>query len=202
MLGEKTKVNKLLSKSKLFNYYKTELSPKRKSKFDEDISRIYISNEISEASMDIVQGEKVNRIFVLDIILKKEEFDSYNIYMLSKYFNSHILYKLIFDKKVRLGIFEDKLYLSETLNLEDLDIQLKGRNLDTIWENLVLDIAGYTLEEDKSLEEQLELEEKRKKLKNQIETLDKKGRREKQQIKKFEIHQEVQRLKRELEELV
>lgn len=29
-----------------------------------------------------------------------------------------------------------------------------------------------------------------------------KGRREKQQIKKFEIHEEVQRLKRESEELV
>ena len=201
MLPKSTIINKLLPKSRIFEHYKSEINSKRINSFDEDISRIYIANEISEASMQVIPGNIVKRIFILEVNLKIEDFDSFNISLLARFLNTNILFKLIYQDKAKLGIYEDKLYTSSFVNKDELEIELKGRNLDTIWENLVLSITGYELEEDKSLEEQLELEEKRAKLLKEIETLDKKGRREKQQNKKFEIHQEVQKLKKILEEL-
>lgn len=201
MLPKSTTVNKLLPKSRIFEHYESELNPKRISSFDEDISRIYIANEISEASMQVIPGDEVKRIFVLEVNLKTEDFDAFNISLLARFLNTNILFKLIYQDKAKLGIYEDKLYTSRFVNKDELEIDLKGRNLDTIWENLVLSVTGYELEENKSLEGQLELEEKRAKLLKEIETLDKKGRREKQQNKKFEIHQEVQKLKKILEEL-
>lgn len=201
MLPKSTEFRKPLHKTKIIEKFKKEINPKRLEKFGEDISRIYIVNEISEQSMDLIPGEKVKRIFVVEVNLKYEDIDIENIAMLSRYFNQYILYKLKIGDKIKLAIYEDRIYFGEFQPDSELEIVIKGRNLDTVWENLILDITGYEIDEENTLTEQLEIEGKKEKLKKEIERLEAQKRREKQPNKKFELHQKAVILKSELKYL-
>lgn len=85
--------------------------------------------------------------------------------------------------------------------MDNLKFKIEGLNLDTIWENLVLAVSGYEIEEDRNLSEQIEIEEQRNKLLKEINKLDKQARKEKQPKKSFEIYKRMKKLEKELEEL-
>lgn len=201
MLPNQTRVDRFLSKRRLYDHFKSELTPKRKESFDQDIAKIYIANELNENNTGIARGEKVNRIFVIAITLKQEEFDHRNIVLLARYIQQNILFKLIYKDHTRLAIVKDKLYISNFYPRGKEPIPLKGLNLDTVWDNMVLAITGYRLEADNSLAKQLEIEAQREKLKREMKRLDKKGRKEKQPGKKFDYHRQVQAIKKQLKEL-
>ena len=75
---------------------------------------------------------------------------------------------------------------------------LTGLDLDAVWENLLTQIGNVTMEPGRTLGEQLAVDERRVRLKKQIEQLERKARVEKQPKKKFELHQQILILKKEL----
>ena len=108
---------------------------------------------------------------------------------------------IAYDVKGNLIIYEGKLFQTEYKAIDNLQIKIQGLNLDTIWENLVLAISGYKIEEDRSLHKQIEIEEQRKKLLKEIKKLDKQARRESQPKKSFEMYRKIKKLEKELEDL-
>lgn len=69
-----------------------------------------------------------------------------------------------------------------------------------MWENVVVQVGGITIEGDNSLDEQIVLNEEREKLLREIERLEKKARTEIQPRKKQELVQKIKKLKNELED--
>lgn len=69
-----------------------------------------------------------------------------------------------------------------------------------MWENVVVQVGGITVEGDNSLDEQIVLNEEREKLLREIERLEKKARTEIQPRKKQELVQKIKKLKNELED--
>ena len=108
---------------------------------------------------------------------------------------------LAYEEKGKLAIYEGKLFQTDYQDIDNLQIKIEGLNLDTIWENLVLAISGYEIEEDRNLHEQIEIEEQRKKLLKEIKKLDKQARRESQPKKSFEMYKKIKKLEKELEDL-
>ena len=81
---------------------------------------------------------------------------------------------------------------------ESCIIELRGLNLDKVWENIVVDIGGVSIADGNTLDEQIAADERRQKIEKEIAKLEKQARAEKQPKKKFELVQQIKRLKEEL----
>lgn len=69
--------------------------------------------------------------------------------------------------------------------------------MDSLWDNVVIQIGNIEVELGNSLEEQIQINEKRRKLQKKIQSLEKKARVEMQPKKKLELVQRIKELKRE-----
>lgn len=201
MLGlpKSTEMRKRLPKKTV--YAKFQMNTAAKEKIDADISRITIANEITPSKINISAGEKVSSFFVLSVTLKRKEFDEKNIITLSKLIPQKILFVLEYENESKLAIFHTKLMQTAWMPAEEQKVELKGLNLDTVWENIVIAVGGVNLEKGNSLNEQIEINEKKQKLEKEIAKLEKQARAEKQPKKKFELVSKVRNLKKELDML-
>lgn len=195
MLGlpKSTELSKQLPKKAI--YEKFNMNTAAKEKFDADISRINIVAEISSNTVSIAKGETVSAIYVLQVILKQKEFDSKTISQISKLIEQNMLLVLDYDGERKLAIHHTKLIQSDWKPSDDCFISLTGLNLDTVWENLVTQVGGIEIEQGHSLDEQIAADEQKEKVEREIARLERMARNEKQPKKKFELVQEIKRLK-------
>ena len=195
MLGlpKTTETSKQLPKKAI--YTKFQMNTAAKEKIDADISRITIVNEIAPNKVNIPAGEDVKSFFVLLVSLKKKEYDEKTIATLSKLIPQNILFVLEYENESRLAIYHIKVMQTEWKPTENQQIELHGLNLDTVWENIVKSLECGVWNEELSLDENLALHEQQEKLQKQITKLEKQARAEKQPKKKFEIVQQLKKLK-------
>ena len=71
--------------------------------------------------------------------------------------------------------------------------------MDAVWENIIVQIGGITIEQGNTLDEQIAVDEQRMKIQKEIDRLTKAAKNEKQPKKKFELAQKINRLKLEME---
>ena len=74
-------------------------------------------------------------------------------------------------------------------------------NLDTVWENIIVAVGGVNIENGNSLDEQIEINERKQKLEKEITRLEKQARAERQPKKKFELVQRIKVLKNQVNAL-
>ena len=198
MLGlpKATELNKQLPKNAI--YAKFQMNTAEKAKIDADISRITIVNEVSSAKVNIADGEQVKSFFVLLVALKKKDFDDKTIITISKLIPQNMLLVLECGDEAKLATYHTKLMQTEWKRKEDLSIELKGLNLDAVWENIIVQIGGITIEQGNTLDEQIAVDEQRMKIQKEIDRLRKLAKNEKQPKKKFELAQQINKLKKEL----
>lgn len=193
-LPKSTELNKQLPKKAI--YAKFQMSPAAKAKFDADISRINIVGEISPNTTGIAQGQTVSSIFVLQVVLKQRNFQQNTIAQISKLIDQNMLLILEYESQQKLAIYHTKLIQTDWVSTDDCTIELKGLDLDTVWENFITQVGGITIQEGNTLDEQIAAEEQQAKLQKEIARLEKLARAEKQPKKKFELVQMIKRLKR------
>ena len=197
MLGlpKSTELSQQLPKTRIFA--KFDLRSSQKDRFDEDISRMAIVNVISQRTIPALPpGEKVESIYVLEVLLKKQDYDPRNIQLLSKLIPQNILFLLRSEEKVQLAIFHTKL-LAGGWGPEP-EVILSGLDLDAAWECIVKMVGTIEVEEGNTLEEQIHYDEERAKLLKRIEDLEAKSRSEKQTRRRLEMFEELQELKKQL----
>lgn len=198
-LPEATEIRKNIFKNKIYNKYKKELSGNKKEKFDSEISKIIITNEISEKTIKIPKTEEISSIFIIKIDLKTRDYTESNIVLITRLFGQNILYILNYKDQYKLAISKDKLITSQWKKEEEIDLRLQGLNLSSIWDNLVIQVGDIEVEEGKTLEEQIEIDERKEKLEKLIIKTKKKMAREIQAKKKHELFKELKKYKEELE---
>ena len=198
MLGlpKATELSKQLPKNAI--YAKFQMNTEKKKKIDADISRITIVNEVSPAKINIADGEQVKSFFVLLVALKRKDFENKTIITISKLIPQNILLVLECDGEAKLAIYHTKLMQTDWKRKEDLSIELKGLNMDTVWENIIVQIGGITIGQGNTLDEQIAVDEQRMKIQKEIDRLTKLAKNEKQPKKKFELVQKINGLKKEL----
>ena len=196
-LPKSTEMSKQLPKKAI--YAKFQMNTAAKEKIDADISKITIVNEITPDKVNILAGEEVKSFFVLLVSLKKKDYDEKNIATLSKLIPQNILFILECGGESKLAIYHTKVMQTEWKQSDEQQIELKGLNLDTVWENVVIAVGGVSLEEGNTLDEAIEINERMQKLEKEIAKLEKQARAEKQPKKKFELVQQIKQLKNKLE---
>ncbi len=198
MLGlpKATELNKALPKKAI--YAKFNMNTSAKEKFDADISRIAIVGEISAATTSIAKGEKISSIFLLQVSLKRKNYDPRTISQISRLIDQNMLLIQDCEGQRKLSIFHGKLFETQWMQQERATVTLSGLNLDAVWENLIVQVGGITVAEGNTLDEQIAADEHRAKIQKEIDKLEKLARAEKQPKKKFELVQQLRRLEKEL----
>ena len=214
-LPKSTEFNKRIPKQKF--YENMEISPVIKQIFVEQIKMIYWRNKIAVSTTNLATGHDVTEIEVFEIRLNHSELDERVLRQIDREIPYHILFLLEYEgkyqawigykeittsgnKRVKVG----KYYHSDWRLEEELHLWLEGLNIDTIYENLVRQIAGDKLKKitpDESLKESITKDAKKEQLEKQISALTVKIRKEKQLNKQIELNTEVKKLKKELERI-
>lgn len=200
-LPKTSEIRKPLHKKLIYEKYAAELAGNKKDKFDADISRMIITNEISEASVNIKATEVISAIFVLQVELKRKEYDDKNIIMISKLFGQKLLIVLHYKDAYQLAIYETRLLKSDWKNEEEFSLRLNGLDLGSVWDNFVTQVSGIYVQDGNTLVEQINVEAEKEKLRKQIVELEIKARKEVQSKKKFEMVQRLYKYQRMLEDM-
>lgn len=199
MLGLPKTTETLKQLPKKAIYAKFGMNTATKEHFDSDISKIVIVNEVSSSTTTISKGDEISSFFVLLVSLKKRDYDEKNIALLSKLIPQNILYILEYEGKSQLAVYYTKLIHSEWKPTNEQVTTLDGLNLDTVWENIVKQIGSIDVQQGNTLNEQIAVDEKRRKIEKEIAKLEKMARAEKQPKKKFDLVQQVKNLIKEME---
>ena len=193
-LPPNTLINKPLYKKAVFE--KFNLNAAERDRFDADISRMALVARVSPATVPaLTKGKEIEGFYVLQVSLKRKDYDSKNILMLQKLIPQNLIFALQYDEQTKFCIFHTRLQQSAWMATDEAVITLQGLTLDDVWNNIVATIGGLDAQAEETIEEQIIHREQQEKLLRQIESLEKQCRAEKQTRKKYELHQQLQELK-------
>ena len=184
-----TEFNKRIPKQKF--YENIAVTPAMKKAFVEQIRIIYWRNKIAATTLNLAAGGQVTEIEVFEVRLSAPELEYEGKY------RAVIGYKEAAAGKTAFKV--DRYYSTDWLDEDDLPVHLEGLTLDAVYENFVRQIAGDALGtgESASLKDSVEQQKQREQLEKQIVALEAKIRKEKQPKKKFEMVQELQKIKKQ-----
>lgn len=203
MLGlpASTEIHKLITRKRVYEHFGADMSAERRKRFEADIARMVLTNEVSPVSINLPAGEQVQSFFVLQVTLKEKEFDAQNIALLARLFGQRLVMMLEYEGWQRLALWQGRLYMTEWADAGAWMLPLTGLNLDQAWEHIVAQIAGIDREPGRALDEQLAQAAQREKLQKEVARLEKQARAERQPKKKFELVQKIKAKQQEMEEL-
>lgn len=196
MLGlpQSTEVKRPLPKAQLYKRF--DWKPSQRECFDGDVSHLDFVNWIAPHTLPAIsEGIEVKEIFVIEVWLKSRDFDQKNIVMLAKSIPQRVVYLLRFENEAMLAVYHAKLFTAPWNVIDDVILPLSGLNLDSVWENFVSTIGDFSVDKDKSLTEQIKIDEERDKLLRQIEALERQMKATKQPRRKRELFVELRKLK-------
>lgn len=199
MLGlpKSTEISKQLPKKAIFDRFKPK--PNERKLFDEQINRMSIVTEISPQTVAIKASADARAVYVVLVTLKTPECDKKNIALLSRLIDQRMLFVLTYGDTARLAAYRaDTVLMSESKPLTELTLPLSGLDLEAVWENAIAQIGGIDLSGGKDLDAAIAESARREKLTKQIASLEAKAMKERQPRKKWEIAEEIKRLKIEL----
>ena len=185
MLGlpKTTDFNKRIPKEKF--YENLIVTPTVKKCFVDQIKVIYWRNKISSSTTNLAPGTTVTEIEVFEVRLKTNLLDEGVLRQIDKEIPYHIVFLLEYDGKYQAwtaykeastgntAFKVNQYYHTDWMTEDELPLKLEGLNVDAVYENFVYQIAGDTLQvnENESLQDVVERDEKIKNLKKQIEVL-------------------------------
>ena len=108
-----TEVQKQLPKKLIFE--KFNLNTAAQEKFNANIARIYIVNEISPATTNIAEGETVNAVYVLQILLKKRDYDPKEILLIARLIEQRMIFVLTFEEQISVAVVRGRLLASDCM---------------------------------------------------------------------------------------
>lgn len=196
-LPQNTEIHRSLPKKAVFE--KFELKPSQQKAFDADVSRMVITNMLSPHTLpSVAEGQSIKTIYVVSVQLKRKQYAQKSIELLSRLIPQKLLFTLQIGDEVQLAIHHTKLLTSGWTKSEETHIPLSGFDFDMVWENLVVAVSGIAFDRTLNLDEQIESEIKRQQTELRIAQLEKKTRAEKQPRRKWELVEEIRKLKMDL----
>lgn len=182
-----TEVRKIIPKKKVLEHFAADMSAERRKSFEADVARITVCNEVSTVSLNLADGKDIHAFFVVQVSLRRKEFDKQNLVLV-----------LTYEQSERLALWQTKLIMDEWQPAGSRTLRLQGLNMDAVWESVVTQIGHIEVESGNTLNEQIALDDKRAKLQKEIDKLEKQAWAEKQPKRKFELVQKAKTLRQQL----
>ena len=136
-----TAINKPLYKKAVFE--KFNLKATERDRFDTDISRMALVARVSSATVPaLTKGKEIEGFYVLQVALKRKDYDTKNILMLQKLIPQKMVFAMQYEEQTQFCIFHTRLQQSEWMLTSEAAIPLQGLSLDDVWNNIVAIIGG------------------------------------------------------------
>ena len=211
-LPESTYFGKLVPKNKFYD--KLTIDKKLERSFIDQINSIRWMHKLSADTLNVEKGSIVEEVEVFLIKLKTSEIDLNILRQMDRQLHYHLIFVLEFEGKYQIwtGYKEESTntafkvgnyYHTDWVTEDTFALKIDGLNMDTIYENLVRQIAGDTLtqENSESLKETVERQAAREKLEKEITKLRGKIRKEKQFNRQVELNKQLKQLIKKLEDI-
>lgn len=186
-------------------YKRLPITAALKDKFVTDVDRIYVQNSLTKDNLNLGADSNIKEILLLAITLKKQEFDAKIVEAIARQNPHKLVFLLCYEDKRQLAVYHSKLYRTEWLDEEEIQLPLRGTSLTEIWEHIIEQIALYEEKAEStkglSIDERLKLEEQIAKLQKQIDKTEAAAWKEQQPKKRFELYTRLQDYKEKMEEL-
>ena len=197
-LPANTELSRQLSKERVFTQFKVNRTAQ--DAFNADISTMFISNHISEATVPgLKPGKKVLGIYVLTLNLKHPGCGKKNLELLAKAIPQNMVFALALDGTVQFAVYYENLYATKPIKAENAKLELQGTDLDEVWEGLIKSIGNIVVEGENTLVEQIAADDAREALQKKIEDLKAKAYKKKQPRRKRELINQVKELEKKLQ---
>jgi hypothetical protein len=211
-LSKRTYYNKRIPKQKFYDNLK--VNTKLEKQFTSEIESIYWKHKISPETLNISAGKSVQEIEIIEITVRQQGISAKIIEAIDREIPYHIFFVLRYHDLVQLwisykessknreGKFKVDSYYNTAWNKHDeLDLTVEGLNLDKVYQNFILQIAGDKLKlaEETDLKTAVSNAKEIEKLQYHIQHLENKVAREKQFKRQVELMGELRKLKSHLE---
>ena len=183
-----TEVRKIIPKKKVLEHFASDMSADRRKSFDADVARITVCNEVSTVSLNLADGMDIHAFFVVQVSLRRKEFDKQNIVFIARTFGQNLVLVLTCEQEERLALWQTRLIMDEWQPAGSRTLCLQGLNMDAVWESVVTQIGHIEIEGDHTLNEQIALDDRRAKLQKEIDKLEKQAWAEKQPKRKLDVY--------------
>ena len=199
---QKTFFNRVIPKAKF--YEKLPVTQAVRGCFVNEIAAIVWRNKLSPETLNVQPGSRVREIEVIEITLKGETLNDSVLKLIDKGIPYQLLFMLKRGEEYQLCIGYKE---TETASVKEyfktpwqtfseLPLQINGLTLDEVCDNFIRQInTRLASAEDMSLKEAIADDAQRLKIEKQIAALEKRMKAEKQPKRKFELHEEIQKLR-------
>ncbi|MHB1419804.1 MAG: DUF4391 domain-containing protein [Bacillota bacterium] len=209
-----TEYGRRIPKNKFYEHLPVTQEIKRL--FIDQIAGVTWRNKLSPETLNVEAGKRVREIEVIAIQLNQRDIDRRVLQLIDKGIPYHLLFQLEHCGKVQLRIgFKEQgaagadsfkvlqYYQTEWSAPEDIIVALNGLNMDALYDNLIVQIAGDVLDTGQApdLKTAIDRQAAMDKLIKQIATLENKRNQENQLNRQIEINAQIKALKRKLEEM-
>ena len=195
-------------------YEKLSVSRNMEQQFVKEIDTIYWKNKLSPETLNISAGTNVTEIEIFEVALKEQSISKNIIEVIDREIPYHLVFVIRYkdlgqiwisfkeDSKSREGKFKvDSYYKTEWLKYDELSLEIEGLNLDKIYENFMLQVAGEKLElivnkEQVTVKEAVEKAKEVERIAAKIKVLENKLAKEKQFNEQVKLNNETRKLKK------
>ena len=215
MLGlpKSTEYNKRIPKTQF--YRNLDLPNKVKQQFVDEIDTIIWQNKISPDTMAVPKGEEVTEIEVIEIRLHQRGVSDNILEIMDRGIPYHIVFALTFKEEIQVAIgYKEKsqkkdskyrverYYFSEWASTDEFVLELKGLNLDRIYENLLRQFIPEERPQVQDLRETIVLQKEIEKQAALCESIQKGMKNESQFNLQVELNRKLREERTKLDELL
>ena len=205
--SESTLVGKPVPKTAF--YKNLEVNAKMKQRFVDDVASVTWVAKIAPSTLNVADGKTVHEITVFRMALKKEEVPSDVLTLIDKQMPRHTLFLLQHDDAFCLLVnykeWHDaantrfdivKTFQTGWTSADKLSLSLDGQDMDAVYSAIVKQVAGADItSEAKDIHTAVAQTKEQEALRQKIAALEAKIAKERQPKKKFELHQQLVKLK-------
>lgn len=211
-LPQSTIVNRVIPKKTFVN--QLGANTRMKDHFTNDVIRVEWLAKLAPSTINVADGKEVHEITIFLVPIKDENCPDDIFSFIDGMIPRHTLFILRWgdmtclhlnykewmesstntDKTFRIA----KTYRSQWIKDTEISLSIEGLTMDAIYEALVRQVAGECIIiQSESLREDVEKSTQREMLLKEIEIVKRKINNEKQPKKKFELHQQLIKLRKE-----
>ena len=204
---ESTLVGKPVPKTAF--YKNLEVNAKMKQRFVDSVESITWTAKLAPSTLSVADGKTVHEITVFRMVLKKEEVPSDVLTLIDKQMPRHTLFLLQHDDACWLLVnykeWHDaantrfdivKTFQTGWTSADKLSLSLDGQDMDAVYSAIVKQVAGADItSEAKDIHTAVAQTKEQEALRQKIAALEAKIAKERQPKKKFELHQQLVKLK-------
>ncbi|MCQ2070973.1 MAG: DUF4391 domain-containing protein [archaeon] len=193
-LPPSTSIRKAIPKDAFFS--SKNIMGKEKERFDTQVHRLTVLGLINPDTVNLKAASDIKTIYIMEVQLNEPDYDERILVSLDR-LGHKTVYVMSYQERCRLAVVEGTVFQTKWIKEGEVKLEMVGLNIGEVWANFVRSIGNLTGEED--FEETIERTVRNEQIQKQIDLLEKKLSKEKQNHVQRELFAQIQELKKKLE---